>query len=134
MQEQFVTYEIALKLKELGFDEECLGFWWTYSDKYEPEFYISKTEKQKEKGLLAPLWQQAIDWFRKTRKTHIEISHHENGWGSYLSMEMVGDRFAKGYYAKIPYFLINTIEVGCSFRSYEVAREQAVLKALELCK
>ena len=25
MKKEFVTYEIALKLKELGFDEECLG-------------------------------------------------------------------------------------------------------------
>jgi hypothetical protein len=25
MEEQFVTYEIALKLKELGFDEECFA-------------------------------------------------------------------------------------------------------------
>ena len=26
MKEQFVTYEIALKLKELGFDEECFRY------------------------------------------------------------------------------------------------------------
>ena len=26
MQEQFVTHEIALKLKELGFDKECLAW------------------------------------------------------------------------------------------------------------
>ena len=27
MKEQFVTYNIALKLKELGFDEECLAYY-----------------------------------------------------------------------------------------------------------
>ena len=27
MEEQFVTYEIALKLKELGFNEECFGYY-----------------------------------------------------------------------------------------------------------
>lgn len=27
MKEQFVTYEIALKLKELGFDEPCFGYY-----------------------------------------------------------------------------------------------------------
>ena len=26
MEEQFVTFEIALKLKELGFDEWCLAY------------------------------------------------------------------------------------------------------------
>ena len=28
MKKQFVTYEIALKLKELGFDEECINEYW----------------------------------------------------------------------------------------------------------
>ena len=28
MEEQFVTYEIALKLKELGFDEKCLVWYY----------------------------------------------------------------------------------------------------------
>lgn len=27
MQEQFVTYEIALKLKELGFNEPCFAYY-----------------------------------------------------------------------------------------------------------
>ena len=27
MKEQFVTYEIALKLKELGFDKPCFGYY-----------------------------------------------------------------------------------------------------------
>ena len=32
MKEQFVTYEIALKLKELGFDEECFGYYTLMKD------------------------------------------------------------------------------------------------------
>lgn len=129
MKEQFVTYDIALKLIELGFNEECLGFYHgrTFNEERFKRYLYENT-------ISAPLWQQAIDWFRKSWKIHIEISNHENGWGSYLSIEKFGDRFAKGYYAKIPYFIINTIEVGCSFRSYDIAREQAILKAIELCK
>ena len=39
MKEQFVTYEIALKLKELGFDEKCFGYYtpmkdWMMKGKY----------------------------------------------------------------------------------------------------
>lgn len=33
MKEQFVTYEIALKLKELGFDEKCVASYYTYDIK-----------------------------------------------------------------------------------------------------
>lgn len=39
MEKQFVTYEIALKLKELGFDRDCFGYYkpvkdWMMKDKY----------------------------------------------------------------------------------------------------
>lgn len=39
MEKQFVTYEIALKLKEIGFDEECFGYYtpikdWMMKGKY----------------------------------------------------------------------------------------------------
>ena len=32
MKKQFVTYEIALKLKKLGFDEECFGYYTPMKD------------------------------------------------------------------------------------------------------
>lgn len=64
MEEQFVTYEIALKLKELGFNKDCFGF-------YDGEvLWIKSTSKDKinESNILAPLWQQAFDWFRTEHK------------------------------------------------------------------
>ena len=71
MKEQFVTYEIALKLKELGFNEECLAY---YHDKTEPylcryldsnngAFNINCRHVLFDTDCTAPLWQQAIDWF-----------------------------------------------------------------------
>lgn len=76
MQKQFVTYDIALKLKELGFDEECLAY-------YNPqeEFicgidmdmikYAHKYHKEDD-SVLAPLWQQAIDWLAAEYKLVVE--------------------------------------------------------------
>jgi hypothetical protein len=32
MRDQFVPYEIAVKLKEKGFDEECFGWWFVDED------------------------------------------------------------------------------------------------------
>ena len=42
MEKQFATFEIALKLKELGFDEECFGYYtpmknWMMKGKYSDE-------------------------------------------------------------------------------------------------
>lgn len=68
MKKQFVTYEIALKLKELGFDEPCFG---EYVIPENPELEIYQDNDydmyyDKPKSIcLAPLWQQAIDWLRE---------------------------------------------------------------------
>lgn len=65
MEKEFVSYEIALALKQLGFDEPCLGKFyynqleiggiWTNNDfKEDPDIFIS-----------APLYQQVFRWFRE---------------------------------------------------------------------
>ena len=66
MKKQFVTYEIAVKLKELGFDEPCLAY---YSEgTLLSEFVLDHsknvfyTQTNNDYEISAPLWQQAIDW------------------------------------------------------------------------
>jgi hypothetical protein len=64
VQRDFIPYEQALELKELGFDEPCLGKFyynhleiggnWRNDDfKEDPDIFIS-----------APLYQQVFRWFR----------------------------------------------------------------------
>ena len=72
MKEQFVSYEIALKLKELGFDEFCFAH---YCDgdlitktailksstmQYYQQNNINPSNQYKDKKCTAPLWQQVI--------------------------------------------------------------------------
>lgn len=63
MQEQFVTYEIALKLKELGFDEPCLAYYAgetllsEFVLDYSKTVFYTQTNNGYE--MSAPLWQQA---------------------------------------------------------------------------
>jgi hypothetical protein len=59
MNNEFVTYEQALALKELGFDEKCLGWYSLFNQSLElgnirHSFYV-----------LAPLKQQVFRWFRE---------------------------------------------------------------------
>ena len=64
MKKQFATYEIALAVKELGFDEPCLGRFVGRSfilDSGE----LSQKQITESYALLAPIWQQLIDWFRE---------------------------------------------------------------------
>ena len=65
MEKEFVSYEIALELKQLGFDDPCIGKFyynqleiggiWTNNDfKEDPDIFIS-----------SPLYQQVFRWFRE---------------------------------------------------------------------
>ncbi len=69
MENQFVPYELAVKLKELGFNEPCLKAWGkTYASDKEyklDEDYCTHNWNEYNKVYSAPLWQQAFDWFRE---------------------------------------------------------------------
>ncbi len=54
----FVPYQEALELKQLGFDEPCLG--WFASDRT-----LVKEVTEKTDFTLAPTYSQAFRWFRE---------------------------------------------------------------------
>lgn len=69
MNKEFVPYELALKLKQLGFDEPCIA---THGYL---ELYINTDDGH----IKAPLYQQAFRWFREKYKLSglIEIGTHK---------------------------------------------------------
>lgn len=82
MKEQFVTYEQALALKELGFDEPCFGV--HYNEGLNPFVIVASQYGEQgataNGGVLAPLYQQAFRHFRERFKlsSHtdlLSISH-----------------------------------------------------------
>ena len=109
MEEQFVTYEIALKLKELWFDEECFGYF-RNRDKF---LCLGADSRVQRDSTLAPLWQQVIDWFREKRDIHLYLP--KSVYGGYVYV--VDAKYSDTIYA-----------------NFYDAREQAILKAIELCK
>ena len=71
MKKLFTTYQIASKLKELGFDEPCLMYYYKddenklHSNVSTSTLYgaiISEENIVMERQIKAPLWQQAIHW------------------------------------------------------------------------
>lgn len=122
MKEQFVPYEQALELKELGLNlKYCLGF---YSPEYKGEHIYEPNFYTKVWFIQAPLWQQAFEWFRE-KYPNIEFSlplkkQKDLGifWGGFIQTE--NDNFGKSY--------------GSNFKSYEEARLECLKKLIELCK
>ena len=60
MKEQFIPYHLALQLKQLGFNQSCIGY---YNQQTEELFQYQTTTSTNGHKYAAPLWQQAFDWF-----------------------------------------------------------------------
>ena len=65
MKNEFIPYEQALALKELGFDEECFSFYNAIGEVYESEGYYRYSHNVHKDEVIAPLYQQAFRWFRE---------------------------------------------------------------------
>ena len=140
MQEQFIPYEQALELKELGFNEKCFK---SYRQQIKHEWYDMRSSEniifnEDEKIILsdgkidshekclcnAPLWQQAFDWFRKHKYS-----------GEVYYFESVD--FGKWHFDIEPLTLDEeryTISGKEGFKTYEEARLECLKKLIEIIK
>ena len=68
MEKEFISYEQALALKELGFDEPCIG-WYNpqvnYKEVTTDKYWAFHLTGEWENFKPAPLKQQAFRWFRE---------------------------------------------------------------------
>jgi len=72
MEKEFVTYPLALRMKQLGFNEPCLKSYGIDGllNMHDHEMYLS-----------APLFQQAFRWFRENYNWTIEVNQvTKNNW------------------------------------------------------
>lgn len=136
MKNQFVTYEIALKLKELGFDEECFAYWYgegdlIYCNSSSNGVYPFKTQRDDDDSATAPLWQQVEQWFRVKYNICVVIQCVNWRLGKqfegYLCKFQTKEMIDKGDYSK--YIYLSDL-----FITYEETREYIILKAIELCQ
>jgi len=124
MEKEFVTYEQALALKELGFDDECFAF---YNGKFlDSTDYNFDDGTSKDIGLCikVPLKQQVFRWFREKyelRTSIIRCSIKKEGG------IVIGDGFRIFKYGKDT---ISTIEK----ETYEEAELACLKKLIEVVK
>ena len=76
MKKEFLNYEQALALKELGFDEPCFGF---YDNGDFIFWYDSRQEYESLLNCSAPTFSKAFRFFREKYDLHIGICHSVNG-------------------------------------------------------
>jgi len=132
MKNQFVTPEIAFKLKGLGFNEECLAYYlgnggFVALSQNKTYFLTEKnsnfTDEFDLNNCVIPLWQQVIDWL--------------DFKGKIVSIKPVTTDGSVKYRYEISTKLIKPNEGAIikefgydSYKTYYEAREKAILKAL----
>jgi hypothetical protein len=126
MENNFVTYDIALKFKELRFNEECLA---CYSGKTLMFEYCQKQDLEELKTLsditLAPTWDQAYDFLRE--KYYIRI--FVDGYATCKEYEFeyfYSIKHGNGYDG-VPY-------ISNMCKSHYDAKRKSILKAFEYIK
>ena len=71
MNKEFVSYDLALILKELGFDEPCLAF--KDFDHSLEIGDVTKNSSWSSEIISVPLYQQAFRWLRETYNIDVDI-------------------------------------------------------------
>ena len=146
IQSQFCSYEIALKLKELGFDEECFCTYHNAELSRNPSHkidatpiqgkpYVWKNSKVHNSIVCVPLWQQVIDWFLV--KYNIWINIDTSLIKFYKDEELQPSKFQfiiENLENRDADYMFHSADEELFYFDYKYAREQAILKIIELCQ
>jgi len=131
MEKEFIPYAEALALKELGFNQKCLGQYnisqgdkWIFSIDLSGEGQYPLTSP----ACITPLYQQAFRWFREKYKISGEISSDyylegkDNEWE--YNIYQLGKE-DDGYVGTIPIFKTpEEAELECLKKLIEIVKEE----------
>ena len=120
MEKEFIPYEQALELKELGFDVECLSYWEGESFSHhlatiEGDDYI----------IPAPLYQQAFRWFRDKKLSDSYIYRYQDRTDGSINY---------GYSITNDYGIEETRFIKENYTSYEEAELACIKQLIEIVK
>jgi hypothetical protein len=122
MNKEFIPYEQALELqnlgyKELGFDEECLGYY--ARDKH---LRIQLKYQIYNFHCYAPLYQQAFRWFREKYNLICSVEYMGKNKINWWDIHIVG------------HYNIHYEEMCMKYQSYEEAELACLKKLIEIVK
>jgi hypothetical protein len=128
MEKEFIAYEQALALKELGFDEPCFGYYVGLGDSKEDPFKLVQIQSEKEQFQWTdnvyhtPIYQQAFRWFREKYNLDKIIDN-------WTEQPMDGEIWDKAYQ-----YYINGEAYHPYFKTHEEAELECIKKLIEIVK
>jgi hypothetical protein len=135
MNKEFIPYDQALELKELGFDDECLL---QYSLTYDEDDKTIGVElfnasdcivtSSRNYPIKAPLYQQAFRWFREKHTHQCYIQFMNNSYAYWIGIKSID--FYYHSFNSIP----RDMKIDSSWETYEEAELACLKKLIEIVK
>tara|TARA_R110000782_G_scaffold36517_1_gene86770 strand:- start:228 stop:599 length:372 start_codon:yes stop_codon:yes gene_type:complete len=115
MKQEFILYEQALSLKELDFNETCLGYCNSFfkNDIIKEGINGCVNSALESNEVTLPLYQQAFRWFREKYNLHTTI--HPDKWCEISKDGLV-------------------VKDTCSYKTYKEAEIECLKKLIEIVK
>jgi hypothetical protein len=123
MEKEFIPYEQALALKELGFDEPCLGYY--MADEGIATFLLIEKCINVSWLTLAPIYQQAFRWFRENHYLYAIIIPTITIHWTFKTTTVV-----EGMVEVPPYNHVQAID----YSTYQEAELECLKKLIEIVK
>ena len=130
IEKEFIPYEQALALKELGFNEPYFGYYytlngkdWKFAEKSEyyrldDEINIGWMNIGGKFSLLAPTFSQAFRWFREKYKIRFIIQSSMSDLGEYFKVI-----FPNGEQRNVSYNTYEEAELACLVKLIDICRK-----------
>lgn len=129
---EFVPYELAVKMKALGFDEPCFGWYEnnelvTLLECIYPEDRLEFIKVGEiSKRISAPTFSQVFRWFREKYNLYHSINIYNDKWLCIIKSTVSNEEHISGY-------VVDTINNGHpTFNTYEEAESACLDKLIEL--
>ena len=137
MEKEFVPYELALRMRQLGFDEPCFGYYdgnhnFNYMLECKPEnfSYMKFPLGQPLGWTSAPTFSQAFKWFRKNYRLSVNIHDCLDDFEAIITQWTLSDH-------KVVHEFPQRVDISYPhnrFDSYEEAEFSCLVKLIEIVK
>jgi hypothetical protein len=130
MNKEFIPYEQALELKELGFNEPCLSLYLDNDKKTmtssmkgaDTNSWLKEHYSGYGNSITAPLYQQAFRWFREKYNLICSVQYMGKNKINWWDIHIVG------------HYNIHYEEMCMKYQSYEEAELACLKKLIEIAK
>jgi hypothetical protein len=129
MEKEFVSYEVALKLKELGFDEPCFTYYYELTSNLRTHLGVDIRNAWTYSGnkklgfTLAPLYQQVFKWLRNKYGIDFSINTTYSRYNENTSKKYSGVIDNKTVFINVGFYE--------TFEEAELAGLQKMIKIIE---